>query len=391
MATKRKRGDTWHYVVRRAHVLPRPLYLSFDDEAEGDAYVENLERLIDAGIVPAEFQKQDAPKLLRELIREYLKSTAAVSDMDRKLLEVVIREKGATALTRIDDAWCETWVSEMKRVLHRAPSTIRHHVGAVSRCISWGVRKRHMVSNPITLLPKGYSTYTEDDLGVVPAERQPGPGHRDRRIEPGELERILRVLVENPKPEGKERPLALYHRDALLLIFMLALGSGMRLSEIFTLELDQIDLAQRTIFLDRSKNGDKRQVPIFPRARVTLERYLAKIDPAQRYLVPHWTGGDREERKRVGDQLSKQFGRIFAAAGCSDLTFHDIRHEATCWIYEHTDLSDVEISKALGWKTLDMALRYANLRATKLAHDARVIAADEHQALVERTLVSGTV
>lgn len=391
MATKRLRGDSWHYVVKRAHLLPRPIYLSFEDEAEGDAYVANLERLLDAGVVPAEFQKQDAPKLLRELIREYLKSVSAVSDMDKKLLEIAVREKGATPLSRIDDTWCEEWVSEMKRVLHRAPSTIRHHVGAVSRCVSWGARKRHMTSNPFLLLPAGYSTYTDEDIKVVPVEHRPGPGTRDRRIEPGELERILHVLIENPKPEGKERGLALHHRDALLLIFMLALGSGMRLSEIFTLELGQIDLARRTVFLDRTKNGDKRQVPIYPRSRMALERYLATLDPGAQYLVPHWKGGSKDERKRVGDQLSKQFGRIFEAAGCPDLNFHDIRHEATCWIYEHTDLSDVEIAKALGWKSMDMALRYANLRATKLAHDERVIARDEHQALVERSLASGTV
>lgn len=45
-------------------------------------------------------------------------------------------------------------------------------------------------------------------------------------------------------------------------MFDIALETGMRMREIFTLTKDQVSLEQRTIFLDKSKNGDKRQVPI---------------------------------------------------------------------------------------------------------------------------------
>ena len=47
----------------------------------------------------------------------------------------------------------------------------------------------------------------------------------------------------------------------MTLLFELAIETAMRLSEMFTLTIDQIDLAQRTVFLDKTKNGDKRQVP----------------------------------------------------------------------------------------------------------------------------------
>jgi hypothetical protein len=35
----------------------------------------------------------------------------------------------------------------------------------------------------------------------------------------------------------------------------------MRLREMFTLEKRQVDLPKRTIFLEKTKNGDRQQVP----------------------------------------------------------------------------------------------------------------------------------
>lgn len=36
----------------------------------------------------------------------------------------------------------------------------------------------------------------------------------------------------------------------------------MRLREIYTITPDQVSLARRTVYLDRTKNGDSRQVPL---------------------------------------------------------------------------------------------------------------------------------
>ena len=60
MATKRKRGSSWEFIVRRKGVLPKPLYLTFASEEEGDRYVKKLEALLDAGVVPEEFRHGSA-------------------------------------------------------------------------------------------------------------------------------------------------------------------------------------------------------------------------------------------------------------------------------------------------------------------------------------------
>jgi hypothetical protein len=59
MATKRQRNsESWEFVVRRRGVLPKPLYLTFKDPAEGEAYCKRLEALLDRRIVPDEFKRQ---------------------------------------------------------------------------------------------------------------------------------------------------------------------------------------------------------------------------------------------------------------------------------------------------------------------------------------------
>jgi hypothetical protein len=53
MATKRlKPSGKWEFVVKRKSLLPKPIYLLFDTEIEGNTYVEHLEKLLDQGIVP---------------------------------------------------------------------------------------------------------------------------------------------------------------------------------------------------------------------------------------------------------------------------------------------------------------------------------------------------
>lgn len=54
MATKRRRGNSWQYTIRRAGLLRQPVHLSFASESEGDEYVRRLEVLLDRGVLPQE-------------------------------------------------------------------------------------------------------------------------------------------------------------------------------------------------------------------------------------------------------------------------------------------------------------------------------------------------
>lgn len=370
MATKIKRGKSWEYIVKRKALLPRPLSMTFRDENEGDTYIARLEKLLDAGVVPPEFADQaDTPTTLGQAIRVYT-SKVAVTDVDELLLISIGKRQGNTRLFLIDYAWAENYVRGLKHTRSLAPSTIKHHVGAMSRLGSWLVRQKFIVSNPFRELPRGYANYAPGDHAVLAATGDTAPGNteRDRRLNGDEEKRIRAVLAGIPmEAEAVAKTLKLKHREALVLLFDLALETGMRLREMYTLTQDQVDAKQRTIFLEKTKNGDKRQVPLSTVALTRLREYSG-TDEATGQLFPWWNGDPSGAAlRKITALLSAQFARIFDVAQCGDVHFHDLRHEACCRLYERTQLSDVEIAKIMGWKSLKMALRYANLRGSNLA------------------------
>ena len=361
MATKRLRGSTWHYTVQKKSLLPKPIYLTFDSEEEGDRYVDHLEKLLANGIVPKEFLEVSDSRIntVADAIDAY-ERTVNVPDSDVRVLRVVRDRAGRNNLSAVDYDWAEEWVAGMKSS-NLAPSTIRHHVGALARCFDWVVKKKEsmMVANPLRMLPKRYASGHREEF------------ERDHRLSP-EHEAEVRRIILGGKPHNRERAFDIEDTAALMLLFEIAIETGMRMKEIYTLTKEQIDLGRRTIFLDKSKNGDKRQVPI---STVLLERLTEYLDGRGDGALFPWLDWSKssdkaawnEELKRVSVKLSGQFGRIFGAAGCGEFTFHGLRHELTCRLYERTQMTDVQVAKMLGWRSLKMALRYANLRASDLS------------------------
>lgn len=381
MATKRKRARGWEFVVRRRNVLPRPVYLTFDTEEEGDRYCARLEGLLDRGIIPEEIAERTARGVkplstIADAIYLYL-THHAVPHSETRVLEVIAERDGAIDLGDVDNTWSTKWVASMKRTRKLAPGTIRHNVGALARCFDWFVRERPtaLPVNPLRSLPRGYSKYSVTDTRVSGIERL--DDSRDRRLSPAE-EAKIRTILAGEMPAGRQRPLDLVHRDALVCFFDLALETAMRMREMYTLEVAQIDFAKRTIFLDETKNGAKRQVPMTSVCVGVLESYLGerakkKARPARSRVVSEflfpWFDGEFTESnlRRLTSLLSRQFARIFDAAGCEDLRFHDLRHEATSRFYERTTLRDREIAAITGHKDPRMLARYSNLRGSDLA------------------------
>jgi integrase len=355
------------------------LYLTFDTESEGDAYVRRLETLLDKGIVPAEFKKDpNAPRTIAELIRKYL-AAQRVAESDMPWLKSLWLKFGSVRLQEIDYAWTETWISQMKREQHLAPSTIRHYVGALARSLDWAGRHgvECVTPNPLRKLPQRYAIYTDVDVRAVNAMGKEAPEdvERDRRLVSDEEARIRRILA-GEKPDGRERPLELRNQAALECLFDLALESAMRLREMFTVAVDQVDFERRTIFLEKTKNGDKRQVPMTSVAQRVLKEYVQQVERLERgmdgfafeggRLFPWWDGTPASLAKTTA-LLSGQFARVFDAAGCADFRFHDLRHEATSRLFERTHLSDIQISRITGHKEPRVLRRYANLRGSELA------------------------
>jgi integrase len=135
-------------------------------------------------------------------------------------------------------------------------------------------------------------------------------------------------------------------------IVITALNTGMRKEEILSLEWEKhIDLRHGFILLDKTKNGERRQIPITPMLRETLQRIVRRI-------VTPYVFVDREGRRFKDTKTG--FNAALRRAGIKDFRFHDLRHTfASHLVMGGVDLATIK--DLLGHKDFKMTLRYAHL------------------------------
>ena len=381
MASYRTRASGSVEACIRRKSLPGDIYLSFNSLDEAKAYCREAEALIDAGQTPAGLLDLAKPKTSRQetfaltartlhsLISEYL-SGYHVTEGDKQWLAVLREEVGQVEIGAVTVQWALGLVRGYKITKKLTPATIRHRVGALRRCLDWHVTFGNLPMNPLKLLPTRYATYNDTERAAV-EDAPPSDNSRDRRLEPGEEERIRLVLSNDPdylKALGVERGIDQASQAPMTLLFELALETAMRMRETFTLSLDQIDIEKRTIFLDKTKNGDSRQVPLSSVALSVIKDYLTTA-PSGGLVFPLFWNGDTSAAglRKASARLSGRWRTIARLAKCDDLHFHDLRHEATSRLFEKTKLSDLQIAKITGHRDPRMLMRYANLRASDLA------------------------
>lgn len=376
MATNvQQRGSRFQLRVKHA-LLPKPFFFTFDSEPEATAYGHQLEALLARGIVPAEMlaapaKQADDPMLCR-LIGEFERD-AAPAPSDREVLGVLAQEVLGVRVSGVTFAWADDYVRGLKRGRNLSPGTIRKRIGALARVLDWHIRRttapgQHPHANPLRLLPRGYSTYTEADVAAGAKPKRDVV--RNRRLSPDEHARILAALAGH-KREDRERA---YPADpAFALLYDLIVATGMRLFECYRLRVASIDFAQGVINVDGSKGHrgavKPRVVPMRPALREQLRAWCAgRVG----LVFPFWSG-DAQDKDRASGRLTARFRTLFAYAEVPDFTEHDLRHHATCeWVTLRAPgggwvFSEIEICKIMGWTDTRMMLRYASLRGSDLA------------------------
>jgi hypothetical protein len=170
-------------------ILKRVHYASADTEADALEYARRIEGQLDQGILPVELQESSPPtaETVLDWTRLYLQQVH-ISESDRRLLNAMFDTLSSWPVSAINIHWTQSWVSSMKQRDKLAPSSIHHKVGAVARLLDWCLRNEWININPLRMLPQRYASYTPaDDERRVDVER-------DRRLLPGEYERILWIL-----------------------------------------------------------------------------------------------------------------------------------------------------------------------------------------------------
>ncbi len=166
----------------------------------------------------------------------------------------------------------------------------------------------------------------------------------------------VRYLSETELPELLKACRASKNKD-LLLAVLLALSTGARQSEVMGLRWKQIDLKAKTALLVDTKNGERRTLPIVGEAFDLLTE-RAKVRQIHDDRV--FPAGQRAKDKEAVADLRAPWETALKAANITDFHWHDLRH--TCASYmAMSGVSQIEMAKLLGHKTLAMTMRYSHL------------------------------
>jgi len=139
-------------------------------------------------------------------------------------------------------------------------------------------------------------------------------------------------------------------------VVIVALNTGMRKGEISDLKWRDVDFNKGIITLLRTKNGEKRYIPVNNACREALMG--VKKDSKSEYIFCNRNGKPYNFRK--------SFETALRNAGIKEFRFHDLRHTfASQMVMCGIDLNTVR--ELLGHKDLSLTLRYAHLSADHTA------------------------
>lgn len=166
-------------------------------------------------------------------------------------------------------------------------------------------------------------------------------------------------------------------------IVITALNTGMRKSEILNLKWDQVDLKHGFILLDKTKNGERREIPINETLKQTLQGIMRRLDVPYVFFDPK-TGKPYKDVKR-------SFQTALKRAKIKDFRFHDLRHTfASHLVMAGVDLTTVK--ELLGHKDIKMTLRYAHLAPAHKVKAVNILDSTlNHKTNYTKTIQSGLV
>lgn len=298
---------------------------TFQSKAEAAAWAAVVESEMTRGVWRdrSESERTTLGEALERYTTEILPSKKGADREAGFIRQWIVRPIAQKSLASIRSKDIADVIKVMVEDEGKGPNTIRLHLAVISHLFSvaatdWGMES---LDNPIEhvrkpKLPKG----------------------RDRRLVDDEETRLLDAC----------RAVNL----ELASIVQIAIETAMRQEEIMNMTWKMMHFSRHFVHLDKTKNGEERDVPL----STTAERVLTALPRRMDGKVWTYT----QEGMRASYVKAKKH------AGIEGLTFHDLRHEATSRFFEK-GLNPMQVAAITGHKTLQMLKRYTHLRAEDLA------------------------
>ena len=306
---------------RQGHQLTR----SFASRGDAEAWARLQETKIDRADLPPDrrtLRGQTLGDLLRRYATEVTPGKRSARHERNRIDRLARASIAATPLEHLRPSHLSDFRDDRLKTV--GPQAVLHDLNLLAHVLrvaiqEWGVA---LTGNPMAQV------------------RKPRMPHaRERRLQHGELERLLAAASRDPHP------------DYLPRLITLAVETGMRKSELLALQWEDVDFASRLARVRVSKNGLPRSVPLSTGAANAIKaqgKTARRIFPVSvAALRFHWD-------------------RLLGQLGVRDLHFHDLRHEAVSRLFER-GLSVPEVALVSGHKDPRQLFRYTHPRAEDIA------------------------
>jgi len=217
-----------------------------------------------------------------------------------------------------------------------AEATVRKYILAMKTAIKWQAKNNGVDFHKFLF---------EFDNKTMPAAWN---GRRDRRLMAGEEDRLYAA--------GIDRGGYTYTEEDWRMLLGFALETALRQQELAFAKWEDLRSDRSKLFIPKknSKTKKDRYILLSPQAREILE-FQESISPKGRKRIFHQFPNPKA--------MCDSFMKLTKRAGIDDLTFHDLRHEATSRLCESRNMSVMEIMEMTGHDTMATFKGYVKLIA----------------------------
>lgn len=233
MATILKRGEKWRAQVAKKGIRKNA---TFSTKAEAVRWALSLESQIDAGEYSS-VPKMTFVELIDKYVEEVTVKKVGARSESLRLHKIAQTPLGKGELEDLSKADFERWQNQRLNEVS-VLSVLRERV-SLSAVITQAIKWEFLKNNPLALVDK---------------PKEPPP--RTRRYSQDEIDRL--VFVSGYSFESE--PTTSISRVGASVLF--AIETAMRAGEICNMRWEDVNFANATVFLPKTKNGFARTIPL---------------------------------------------------------------------------------------------------------------------------------
>jgi len=351
----RKNGHAWLAVINLRGI--KPFSKTFRLKANAKAWAERMETNLEVARVHGNAVARTMD--LGELIWEYMRTLNGKKTSNISNLTWWSEQYGHLKVVDVDRTTVKAGLATLKA------GEGRHHNNKTK---STGRKRSNATLNRYKASLSSVFEYAceEYDLPENPCRQVKGLTENNSRV---------RFLSDDEFVGGEtikgERTLLLEackeaEWDRLYLLVLMALTTGARQGELLRLRWGDVRLSERRAYVDHTKNGEPRVLPLVDSVVHELRKLPRPLDANTLIFA-----SEREPSKPF--EFRKHWNKSVKAASITNFRFHDLRHSCASFLAQN-GATLLQIADILGHKQLEVTKRYAHL------------CVDHKQALVDQVM-----